>query len=107
MGDEQDMIEPWDCNYCGAVNLAQPTHCYRCSSPSEEFLEQQKLEREEQRLKETIAKNRSSRSRERSRERKEYAERKAAFIKRMDEDNSKAKDRPCMPQRIGEARNSR
>merc|ERR1711974_96906 len=89
-------LEPkWVCNYCGNNNQMSATHCFLCTSPSDEYLEQMKEEEEEKRERKRAEERRSSRSVERERKRKEDAEKRARFIKYMDEDG---RERPCVPQ---------
>lgn len=86
----------WVCNYCGSPNVAESTHCYSCTTPSDEYLEVIRAEQEEKRQREETERGRSSRSIEREREEKEAKEKRARFLKYMDDDG---RDRACMPQR--------
>merc|ERR1712008_23174 len=90
-----EYMQTWDCNYCGSFNKMTMTHCHNCSTPSEEFMEEEK-ERKRQKA------DRRSVSVEREKKQEEADQRKVMYLKYMNGDD---RDRPCMPQRLGETRN--
>eukprot|EP00928_Gymnodinium_smaydae_P042649 TRINITY_DN28687_c0_g7_i1.p1 TRINITY_DN28687_c0_g7~~TRINITY_DN28687_c0_g7_i1.p1 ORF type:complete len:267 (+),score=47.85 TRINITY_DN28687_c0_g7_i1:127-927(+) len=101
---EEEPEEPWVCNFCGRENAMKDSHCFLCTSPSDEYLERIKFEKRRHMEQEKSMRNRSSRSVERDKQRVAEAERKLKFEREMNRDG---KYRPCMPQRAGEARGAR
>lgn len=93
----------WVCDFCGRANLPRETHCYMCTSPSDEFLQRQREQQLKERQKREEERRRSSRSRKREERRKQLEDKRARFKEAMSQDT---KSMPCMPQKIGETRGS-
>mmetsp|Transcript_76593 Transcript_76593/g.212774 ORF Transcript_76593/g.212774 Transcript_76593/m.212774 type:complete len:264 (+) Transcript_76593:137-928(+) len=95
--------EEWVCDFCGRRNTAKDTHCFLCTSPSDEFLERKREQKQKEQRRKQAERHRSSRSVEREKRKQEEEDKKARFKEAMSQDT---KSMPCMPQKLGETRGS-